>query len=139
MPSPGSGSPGTIVSPAAPDPAQDADNADPGQVESVKAGQRQTQTGKYGSQQVKPFKKDDSSSSSSSASSGSVETSWIEIEMVDEQGHAVPGEAYEITLPDNSVASGTLDDKGFARVAGFAPGSCKVSFPDLDKEAWETA
>ena len=33
----------------------------------------------------------------------------------------------------------TLDEKGLARVEGIDKGMCKVSFPDLDKEAWEEA
>jgi hypothetical protein len=45
---------------------------------------------------------------------------------------------YRITLPDGeTVAEGTLDDKGFARVDGIEPGTCKITFPDLDKDAWE--
>jgi len=39
--------------------------------------------------------------------------SWIEIELVDEDGKPVPGEAYRITLPDGTtIDEGTLDDKG---------------------------
>jgi type VI secretion system secreted protein VgrG len=50
----------------------------------------------------------------------------------------VPGEEYQVTLPDGStVASGTLDEKGKARVEGIDPGSCKVTFPNLDKDAWK--
>ena len=47
--------------------------------------------------------------------------------------------AGEIELPDGSVASGSLDPKGFARIEGIEPGQCKISFPDLDKDAWEKA
>src|SRR5881227_2766391 len=65
---------------------------------------------------------------------------WIEINLVDEEGQPVPGEPYVITLPDGStVADGTLDQKGFARVDGIDPGTCKVTFPNLDKEAWDKA
>lgn len=64
-------------------------------------------------------------------------TDWIEIEFVGEDGKPIPGEKYEITLPDGSIASGTLDSNGFARVDGFEPGKCKISFPNLDTEAWE--
>jgi len=65
--------------------------------------------------------------------------SWIEIEMVDEDGKPVPGEEYRVTLPDNTVTGGTLDEKGYAKITGIDPGSCKVTFPNLDKEAWEKA
>ena len=36
-----------------------------------------------------------------------------------------------------TLAEGTLDDKGFARVDGIDPGSCKVTFPKLDKTVWK--
>ena len=45
----------------------------------------------------------------------------------------------EITLPDGTVAQGTLDNNGFARVDGIDPGSCQITFPNLDTEAWERA
>jgi type VI secretion system secreted protein VgrG len=63
--------------------------------------------------------------------------SWIDIELVDEAGKPMAGEAYQITLPDGSVDSGTLDEKGFAHVKNIDPGSCKITFPNLDKDAWE--
>jgi type VI secretion system secreted protein VgrG len=128
MPSPKSGNAGSVVSPADPKEAKDADKADPGEVDKIKAEQRETQTGKYGSVKIKRHKPDPE------------KKSWIEIEMVDEEDNPVPGEAYKVTLPDGeTVASGTLDDKGFARVEGIDPGSCKITFPELDKEAWEKA
>jgi len=128
MPDPKSGKPGTLVSPAAPSPAHDADKSDPGEVDQVKADQQQTQTGKYGSAKIKPYKPDPN------------KTSWIEIEMVNEDNEPVPGETYRITLPDGeTVAEGTLDEKGFARVDGIDPGTCKITFPELDKSAWEAA
>ena len=67
------------------------------------------------------------------------ERSWIEIELVDEEDEPVPGEKYKITLPDGSVAQGTLDQNGFARVEGIDSGTCQITFPKLDKDAWETA
>jgi hypothetical protein len=66
-------------------------------------------------------------------------TAWIEIELVDEDDKPVPGERFSIELPDGTTAAGTLDEKGFARVEGFEPGSCKVTFPGLDQDAWEKA
>ena len=50
----------------------------------------------------------------------------------------MPGEPYRVTLPDGTmVAEGTLNDKGFARVDGIDPGTCKVTFPKLHKDAWK--
>ena len=44
-----------------------------------------------------------------------------------------------MTLPDGTVAGGTLDEKGLARLEGIEPGSCKITFPNLDEEAWVKA
>lgn len=63
---------------------------------------------------------------------------WIEIELVDEANKPVPSEKYEITMPDKTVKEGTLDEKGWARVDGIKDaGQCKITFPNLDKEAWD--
>ena len=62
---------------------------------------------------------------------------WIEIQLNDDDGNPVPGEAYKITLPDGTtIADGTLDDKGYARVDNIDPGTCQVTFPNLDKDTW---
>jgi hypothetical protein len=83
-----------------------------------------------GSEPVKPFKPTEEDEENE-------EKSWIEIEMVDEEDNPVPGMKYKVTLSDETVAEGTLDGKGFARLEGIPKGNCKVTFPELDKEAWE--
>ena len=133
MPSPKSGSAGSAVSPAEPKKAEEADKADPGEVDKIKAEQRQAQAGKYGSVKAKPFKAE----SEEKEEEEEKKKSWIEIEMVDEDDKPVTGMAYRITLADDSVVEGTLDDKGLARVDGIEPGTCKITFPTLDKDAWE--
>ncbi|HQU13045.1 MAG TPA: type VI secretion system tip protein VgrG [Thermodesulfobacteriota bacterium] len=67
------------------------------------------------------------------------EKSWVEIELVDEDGKPVPGERYRVETPDGKIAEGSLDEKGFARINRVKPGNCKVTFPKLDKDAWEKA
>ena len=131
MPSPKSGSAGSAVSPAEPKKAEEADKADPGEVEKIKAEQRQTQTGKYGSIQVAPYK--------ASAPKGEKQEkqSWIEIELADALGNPVPGALYDLTLPDGSMASGSLDEKGFVRVEGIPSGTCQITFPAYDGRSWE--
>jgi type VI secretion system secreted protein VgrG len=129
MPSPKSGSPGNIVAPAEPAEVEDADSADPGEVEKLKAQQIKSKKGKYGSTPVKPYK--------ASAKEGAEEDAkksdgWVEIELVDDNGKPVSGERYEIKLPDGSVASGTTDQNGIARVEGFDPGECQISFPNQE-------
>ncbi len=134
MPSPKSGSAGSAVSPADPAEAQEADVADPGAVEEIKAEQRQAKAGKYGAEKVKPYKPPQTNEEEAK------KPSWIEIKMVDEEDKPVAGKAYRITLPDGeTVAEGTLDAKGSARVEGIEPGSCKITFPDLDENAWKKA
>ncbi len=65
------------------------------------------------------------------------ETTWIEIEMVDEAEQPCAGERYELELPDGKIRKGTLDANGFARHENLDPGSVKVRFPRLDAAAWE--
>ncbi|MCH7704889.1 MAG: type VI secretion system tip protein VgrG [Planctomycetes bacterium] len=65
------------------------------------------------------------------------ETTWIEIKLVDEEGEPIPSERYKITLPDGTEKEGSLDANGKARVDGIEPGSCEITFPDLDASAWE--
>lgn len=66
------------------------------------------------------------------------EQAWVAIELIDEEGKPVAGARYRLVLPDGSVREGQLDAKGTAHVEGIAPGQCKVSFPDLDPDAWST-
>jgi type VI secretion system secreted protein VgrG len=129
-----SGTAGSPVSPADPKAAEEADEADPGEVEKIKAEQRKTHTGKYGSEQIKPKKPPKTEEEAEK------KTSWIAIKMIDEANEPVTGMAYRVTLSDGeTVAEGTLDEKGTARIEGIEPGNCKVTFPDLDKSAWEEA
>jgi len=65
------------------------------------------------------------------------ESSWIEIEMVDEEGQPWPGEEYELTLPDGSIKRGNLNSKGLAHVYLPEKGECQIGFPNLDRRAWE--
>jgi type VI secretion system secreted protein VgrG len=62
---------------------------------------------------------------------------WVEVELTDENGKPAAGTAYRITLPDGTVSTGSLDEKGLARVDGIDPGQVKITFPDYDNEAWE--
>lgn len=130
MASPKSGKAGKAISPAEPRQAEEADDADPGKVAEAKRAQKAAGKGKYGLTPVKPHKPDPAKDPE--------ECSWIEIELLDEADQPVPGESYKVTLPDGqTVAEGTLDQNGFARVDGIDPGSCKVTFPNLDEKTWK--
>jgi len=61
---------------------------------------------------------------------------WIAIELIGEDEQPIPGMAYTVTLPGGTVREGKLDDKGSIVFMEVPPGLCKVTFPELDKEAW---
>jgi type VI secretion system secreted protein VgrG len=147
-----SGTPGQAVSPTAPTDSTDADQADPGQMAQIQAQQQQTGKGKYGSISPAVFKPptpaqqaaaQQAAAAASPSQAGAPAPPpppqhYIEITLVDQENNPIPGEPYQITLPDGStVASGTLDAKGYARVDGIDPGQCKVTFPNRDKSVWK--
>jgi len=116
---PGGGAPlaasgGQTVSPMNPRPADVADDALPGKM---------------------------SPNPSHNPNENKEKTSWIEIKLVDEEtGEPIAGEPYKVTLPDGStLAEGTLDEKGEARIECIDPGNCTVTFPNREREAWNKA
>jgi type VI secretion system secreted protein VgrG len=93
---------------------------------------------RYSQAGVEPGNSESDSGSNNGNSDGvKQETSWIEIELIDEAGRPVPGEAFEVLLPDGKKIGGTLDGRGQAHVAVPDPGLCQVTFPKLDAAAWE--
>jgi type VI secretion system secreted protein VgrG len=114
----GGGSPVGPCPPTAPDIADDADDAKPGT--KMKLLQRSQERKKKRPAKEDPKKK-----------------SWIKLKLVDEEGKPVPGEAYEIKTSDGKYRTGSLNNKGEAHVKGIEPGNCEVTFPNLDKDAWE--
>src|SRR5580658_5375595 len=133
MPSPKSGNAGSAVAPAAPDAAVAADDAVAGSVDQAQAAPGRGAASQQDSVPVKPYKPPQTRAEKAN------KPSWIAIKLVDEQNDPVPGEPYSITLPDGSVAEGTLDENGFARVDGIEPGTCQITFPQRDTEAWKSA
>jgi type VI secretion system secreted protein VgrG len=135
-----SGSPGSLVSPLSPTDPTEADKADPGAVTTAPSGSSATPAS-MGLAAIAPVVKSAASNAPThnpTSEENKDKKHWIEIELLDEAGKPVSGEPYKITLPDGTtVADGTLDDKGRARVDNIDPGTCKVTFPNLDKEAWE--
>jgi hypothetical protein len=71
------------------------------------------------------------------ASSTRTKLTWISIQLLDDDDQPVAGEAYELTLPDGAVRSGTLDGDGRATERGIDAGTCTVKFPGLDADSWE--
>ncbi len=66
---------------------------------------------------------------------------WVAIELMDDSDppKPVPYKKYRIELPDQSIREGMLDANGQARVDGFDPGTCKVSFPQFHGPDWDQA
>lgn len=139
MPSPKSGSPGSAISPVEPKAALEADKADPGEITKAKKAEQESGGGIAGAggagaggggggASAKPHNPTEEDKKK--------KKSWIEIVLVDMENRPVPGEPYKITLPDETVADGSLDGKGFARVDAFDPGNCKVTFPKRDQSTW---
>jgi hypothetical protein len=62
---------------------------------------------------------------------------WIEIILVDNEGKPMPGVKYKITPPSGNPVEGRLNEHGQAGLYQIEPGNCKITFPDLDKDAWE--
>jgi hypothetical protein len=62
---------------------------------------------------------------------------WIAVQLIGEDDKPVPGIPYRILLPDGSTREGVLDAEGTARVENIDPGTCVVTFPGLDQDAWE--
>jgi type VI secretion system secreted protein VgrG len=163
--SPLSGSPGSAVSPLSPTDPKDADDAQAGSndVPTATPGTlATTSASNVSALTVSPGGASSAGSSSPAAGPSAPppvqspasdapthdpnapenqdKTHYIEIQLNDEDGNPVAGEPYKITLPDGStIADGTLDDKGFARVDNIDPGTCQVTFPNLDKDAWDQA
>lgn len=66
-------------------------------------------------------------------------TSDIEVQLLDEDDEPITGIDVAITLPGGKVMTVTIGDEGFVRIEGIPGGTCKVSFPDLDQDAWVAA
>jgi uncharacterized protein (DUF2345 family) len=65
-------------------------------------------------------------------------THWIEIRLVGEDDSPIPNIEYKVVLPNGDIARGFLDQSGSARVESIpTAGDCQVSFPGMDKDAWQ--
>lgn len=68
----------------------------------------------------------------------STKRAWVEVELADAKG--VPfATKFEIEGSDGSKHEGALDAEGHIKVDDLPPGTAKVSFPDLDEDAWAAA
>lgn len=65
------------------------------------------------------------------------EKTWVDVQLVNEDGEPMAGERYILKITDGSVREGTLDASGRVRVNGIDPGTCTVIFPDLHASEWK--
>ncbi len=63
---------------------------------------------------------------------------WIEVQLVGEDDQPIPDSPYRLELPGGEIQEGRLDGEGRVRVEGLPSGACRISFPELDEEAWES-
>lgn len=67
------------------------------------------------------------------------ETSFIAGRLLDQKGAPVPGQRFQIELPDKTVRGGVTDADGFARATGFTQdGTAKITFPGFDELDFST-
>lgn len=65
-------------------------------------------------------------------------TAWIEIMLVDMDNKPMPGVRYRITPPGGGdPMEGYLNEHGQAGYYKIEPGNYKITFPDLDRDAWD--
>lgn len=64
------------------------------------------------------------------------ERHWIEIEMVGADGVGLAGLQYVIETADKDRHTGVTDRNGLARLDDVVVGTCKISFPGLDRDTW---
>lgn len=127
-----SGMAGRAVPPAAPMEAEIADTDKPGQEATYKSQRAQMSPSEAAALNA-PWHKEPEEEEDEDE-----EKSWIEIELVDEEEQPIAGKRFQVILPDGStLAQGTTDSNGLARVRGIDPGECKIVFPDIDKDGWE--
>ena len=126
----GSATAGNAAAPLDPDEAEIADNADPGSKSPTYKNQRRQLPNWKKPTYTKPSHRPKSPDNKD-------KKHFIEIELFDNEGNPVAGERYRITLPDGAtLAEGTLDAKGFAKVTNIDAGNCKITFPELDGDIW---
>ena len=84
-----------------------------------------------------PLQDEEAAAEEKAASQQPADKHWIQIALVDDAGQPVANERYVIEMPDGSMITGYTGSDGKARVDDVDPGTAKVSFPDLDKAAYE--
>ncbi|MCC6877813.1 MAG: carboxypeptidase regulatory-like domain-containing protein [Sandaracinaceae bacterium] len=67
------------------------------------------------------------------------ELDWIEVEIVDGQGHPMPFVQVEIELPNGQSRRQMTNENGWLRLDAIPAGQCTVRLPRWDRSAWRPA
>jgi hypothetical protein len=122
----------TLKEPKAPVDAEEAADAEPGEAMDVAARQRQAEETELGPADIGAMQ-------TTEEEADEQETHWISIELKDSAGNPMPDEQYRVKLPDGSIRTGYLDDKGKAREDGIPTGGqCEINFPRLHGDDWQS-
>jgi len=70
-------------------------------------------------------------------SGSAVNKTWIQSEVVNEDGEPVANEPYRLVLTDGTTQQDVTDANGRIRVDGIAGGVCQISFPSRDAREWQ--
>jgi len=65
-----------------------------------------------------------------------IEKGNLSFTLKDEDGNPISDVKYEVSLPSGGIRKGVTDKEGKVKLTGIDPGTCKVSFPDLDADEW---
>lgn len=65
------------------------------------------------------------------------QTSWIEVELLDEEKKPIANQLYRVEVPDGTFREGKLDAQGRVRIDNIDPGTCEIFFPDLEESKWK--
>jgi hypothetical protein len=68
-----------------------------------------------------------------------LEKTWVEFQLVDDDGAPIPNAAFEVTLTDGSIMTGRLNSSGACRFENIDPGNCQIKFPEIDAKEWKSA
>lgn len=67
-------------------------------------------------------------------------THTLELHLEDANGEPVAGEPFRVELPGGEIREGRLDARGVALLTGLVDaGTCRVNFPQWDKDCWKPA
>lgn len=64
---------------------------------------------------------------------------WVEFEVLDENGDPLKDEKYEARLTDGTVKKGQTDSKGIARFEDIDPGVVQFTLVERDSDTWKSS